>query len=214
MKALIIILLVLTVILLIPLGVDGGYRQDTLIIGLKIGPFNIKLFPDKNKGRRLFVPSKQKKKKAGKKEAADHTLDGIIEKLRSRSERKKFLDILKLGLESLARFRKKLSIDYLRIRVTIATDDPFKTAMSYAGASIIANSFFPLFDEAFNIKERDFGIFSDFVSDKTAVDVWLTATFNLLDMFYIGIMFGIDILKLKNKQKRAQRTNERKESNG
>lgn len=209
MKALLIIFIILAILLLLPLGVDGGYRQKQLIVGLKIGPLNIKLFPRKQKVKSISKSSHERKSKK-----TDARQGGFLEKFKMPTERQKLLDILKLMLESLGRFRKKLSIDYLRLRITVATGNPFKTAMQFAGVNIAANAFFPLFDNAFNIKDRDFGIYSDFCADKSDYDLWLTATFNLLDIFIIVALFGIDYLKLKIKEKRQQRANERNETNG
>ncbi len=214
MKVLIIIILVLTVFLLIPIGIDGGYKQNSLILGIKIGPINFKLFPRKTKLN--FKAQKLKKAKKKKKKPAAELTEGQDEepKKKKRPDFKQIMDIISIGLKALKRFRRKLNIDYLRIHYTFASDDPFNVAMGYAAANATISAIFPLVDDAFNIRERDFGIYADFCTYKPRIDVWLTATVNLLDLCYIAIAFAIDYLKLKIKKKRSKRTDERNDTNG
>lgn len=210
MTALIIILLVLMCLLLLPLGIDGGYSDKQLVLCIKVGPFTVKILPKKKK--RVKPSAAKPKSKLGKKAEPEET-----KKKSKKPDFGELREIIKLALEALGRFRRKLSIDYLRLCVSIGSSDPFDTAIRYAALNAGMSAFFPLLDGAFNIKERDYGIYSNFLSDKTELDIWLTATVNLLDLFYIAFAFGIDFLKLKLKQKRAQSKlakKERNEANG
>ncbi len=205
MKVIIILILILTVLLLIPIGIDGGYKEKKLILFAKIGPVSIKVFPRKN---RLAINLKKPKK--SKEEKVEHS----EKKKRKFPGKGDIPDILRLGLKSLSRLRHRLKIEYIRIHYTFAANDPFDTAMGYAAANAAVGAFFPLVDEALDIKNRDFGIYCDFLSEKPAIEVWLTLTINLLDLFYIAIALGIDYLKLRANKKREERKNERNEANG
>lgn len=204
-----IIFIVLAVLLLIPIGVDGGYTTEAsgLQLAVKVGPFRLGLLPKKEKAPK----AKKKKKKKKKKEKPE---DSEKKKEKKPLDFKKILQLVKLGLRALGRFRRRLNIDYLRFRYTVATDDPFNTAMQFAAVNSAVGGLCPLVDNAFNIKTREIGIYSDFLREKPVIDFWLTATINLLDLFYIAFAFGIDYLIVTIKQKREQRTEERTEKNG
>jgi len=196
LRALVIVLLVLTVLLLTPLGIDGGYRGKNLVLGIRIGFLNIRVLPRKKKLTKPKIPkqkkiSKQTREKAEGKEKPDKPFD--MEMLKG---------LIKPALKSLGRFRKKLYVDYLRIHYTFATDDPFKTAMGFGMSSAAVSSILPLVDNAFNIGEQDIGTSFDFLSDKPVFDCWITTSIQVWEVFYIAIAFGIDYLKLKIKQKR------------
>lgn len=195
LKALVIVILILTVLLLIPLGIDGGYSGEKLILGLRVGFLNIRVFPGKLKPIKLKRPKKTIKEKEPK--------TGEIEKEKVPLNRKELFRLAKIGLKALGRFKRKLHVDYLRIRYTFATDDPFSTAMGFGYSSAALGVIVPLIDSAFDIGERDIGTSFDFMSDKSSIDCWLTTTIKVWEVFYIAIAFGIDYLKLKHEKKPA-----------
>lgn len=205
-----IIFIVLAVLLLIPFGVDGGYSGGVLQLSVKAGPFRIKLLPKKEKPPKA-KPAKKKEKKKKKKD--DGKEDGGKKKKEKKPlDFKKILQIIKLGLKALGRFRRQLNIDYIRLKYTVATDDPFNTAMQFAAANAAVGTLCPLADRAFKIKQREVGIYSDFLADKPIIDFWLTATINLLDVIYVALAFGLEFLGLIIKQKREQKKKKREES--
>lgn len=208
MLALLIIIIVLAVLLLIPLGVDGGYSEGVPSLSIKIGPFRIRLLP------RIKKPSRNKKAKKAKKTSGEEKPAKQGKSGKKPSSPQEILELVKLGLKALGRLRRKLSIDYLRLRYTAASGDPFTTAMKFAVANAAAGSLFHLVDQAFNVKERDYGINSSFFSDKSGIDLWLTATLTLLDIFYVALALGVDYLKIKIRKRRELRAKERTEENG
>ncbi|MBP8639519.1 MAG: hypothetical protein KBI01_01275 [Oscillospiraceae bacterium] len=199
MKTLIVVLLVLTVLLLTPLGVDGGYNGKTLILGIRIGLFNIRAFPKKKKRAK---PQKPRKKKLTK---HPEEISKAEKKAKKPFDIKTLKSLLKPVLKALGRFRKKLRLNYLRIHYTFATDDPFKTAMGFGASSAVMGSILSLVENAFDIGERDIGTSFDFLSDKPVFDFWITTTIQVWEILYIAIAFGIDYLKLKLKQKTEDR---------
>lgn len=207
--AAIIIFIILAVIFLLPFGVDGGYSGGEAQLSVKIGPFRLKLIPKKEKPEKAKKPKKPKKEK--KKKNKEET---------GKKKKKKKLDIglilqiIKLGIRALGRFRRRLNIDYVRIKYTVATGDPFDTAMQFAAVNAAICGLCPQADRAFNIKKREIGVYSDFLRDSPVIDVWLTITINLLDLLYVALAFGIEFLVMFIKRKREQRGKERKESNG
>lgn len=199
MRALVIVLLVLTVLLLTPLGIDGGYSSKNLVLGIRIGFLNIRVFPRKKKHTKPKIPKQKKIPKQTREEA-----EGELPQKKP-FDMEMLKGLIKPVLKSLGRFRKKLHVDYLRIHYTFATDDPFKTAMGFGMSSAALNAILPLVDNAFDIGERDVGTSFDFLSDKPEFNCWISMSIQVWEIFYIAIAFGIDYLKLKIKQKRKAR---------
>lgn len=196
MKVLVIVLLVLTVLLLTPIGVDGGYSGERLVLGIRVGFFNIRIFPKAKKHSEQKPPRKNRKPKKEKDKKPKFKLP---------TEKKKLIELIKIVLRTLGRFKRKLRIDYLRIRYTFASDDPFSTAMGFGYSSAALGAVIPLVDKAFSIGKRDIGASFDFLSDKPVFDCWLTMTIQIWEVLYIAIAFGIDYLKLRHRQKREDR---------
>lgn len=203
MRALVIVLLVLTLFMLIPLGVDGGYNGRSLILSVRVGLINIRIFPQKPKKPKIkkLKTKKPKVKKAKKQdeEIAEET------KPKKKLDKKELFRLIKVGLKALGRFRRKLRVNYIRIHYIFATDDPFKTAMGFGASSAAINAIVPLVDRAFVIKERDIGTSFDFLSDRPSFDIWLNMSIQIWEVFYVVIAFGVDFLKLKIKSKRENR---------
>ena len=190
------VILILTVLLLIPLGVDCGYSGEKFVFGLRLGFFNIRLYPGKLKRQKPKVPKKKPEKKKQSSE------DVPKEKVPLNK-----IELFRLirTLRILSRLRRKLHVDYLRIRYIFATDDPFKTAMGFGYSSAALGAIVPLFDDAFDIDKRDIGTSFDFQSDKPVFDCWLTLTIQVWEVFYVATAIGIDYLKIKYKHKKEDR---------
>ena len=184
MKAFFIVLLVLTVLGLLPLGVNGGWATgESVTLDVRIGFIRLHLLPKKKAEPKAAKPAKPKKekKKGG---------------LASLSKKGK-LALIKAVLRALGRFREKLRVEYLRFHFTMASPDPFKTAMGFGIASGAASGLVPLLDDAFDIEHRDVGPAFDFTSTKPRTDVWITASILLWQGIYIAAALGIDYLKIK-----------------
>ena len=134
MKALVIVLLVLTVFLLIPLGIDGGYRNGTLVLGIKIGFVNLRFLPSRKKSQRR---KSQKGTPAG-----SGKLRRQLKKRKKETEKQKkplspgdIKELTLIALKALGRLKRKLRVDYLRFRYTLVGTDPFSTALGYGAGN-------------------------------------------------------------------------------
>jgi hypothetical protein len=197
---LIIILIALAVILLIPVGVDGGYEQNGFELSARFGPFRFKIFPKKEK------PKKPPRKP-------------VYEEKEPEKEKKpldwdEILSLAKLGLKTLKRFRRRLCIDYFALHFTAAASNPFDAAMQYGKVSAAAGTVLPLLEEALKIRERDFDINVSFEKEKPELYLRLVATLQIWEILYIGLAFGAEYLILKYKKRREIRATERKTENG
>ena len=200
MKTLLIILVVLSVIALIPVGVDGGYNSKGLSLYLRIGIINIRAIPPG-----FFVSGVTNRKPKTKKPKPPKA--ALTEKHKKPKKpnpsREEIFALIKLVLKALSRFRHKLTVDYLRLHFTAASGDPFSTAMSYGTANAALSAAIPLAENAFNIRERDFAAYCDFLADSPSYDLWLTTSIRFWEILYVAAATGIDFLKLQRSRKKA-----------
>ncbi|HHU23174.1 MAG TPA: DUF2953 domain-containing protein [Clostridiales bacterium] len=195
-----IIVIVLAVILLIPVGVDGGYEQNSFELSAGFGPFRLRILPKTEK------PKKARRKKIPAEEEPD-----VEKKPPSWDE---ILSLVKLGVKALKRFRRRLSIDFFALHYTAAASDPFKAALQYGKVSAAVGTLLPLLEEAVNIRERDVDINVSFKQERPEAYLHLIATLQIWEILYIGLAFGAEYLIMKYKIRREIRETERKTENG
>lgn len=203
MKALLIIFIIIAVFLLIPLGINGGYNGSDLSLRARLGIISIKILPRKKKHKK---PKKPKRKKAPEQSPPEEAANEPEAKKGGMSKEEIFA-LIKMGLKALSGFRRHLSIDYLRIHFTFASNDPFKTAMGYGYGCAVMGTLVPAVEAAFNIKERDFNTSVDFLAEKPYFDFWITTSIQIWEILYIAGAFGIDFLKHKLQQRKIDKLN-------
>lgn len=204
LKALIIVLLFLTVLALVPVGAEGGYRFGVVTLRVRLGLISVRVFPRKKKAGEPRLKKPKKPKKTRKQKKREAPAEDAAEK-KKLFDKKQLFALVKIGLKALGRFKRKLRVDYLRLHYTFASGDPFKTAMGFGASSAAMNTLVPLIDGAFIIKQRDIGTSFDFLSDKPSYDCWITLSIQVWELVYIGSALGLDFLKLKLKQRRENR---------
>ncbi len=132
-------LLVLTVLLLVPLGVDGGYNGKNWYSEQE-SDFLISAF---FRGQKHAEPKIQKKKviKAKNKKNCPKNLG------KEASDPEGLQGACKNRAENAGAAAKKLHVDYLRLHYTFAADDPFNTAVGFGMSSAALGAIMPLVDE-------------------------------------------------------------------
>lgn len=197
MDVLLIILIILAIILLVPFGLRLLYDKENLSVFVRLFVFNISVYPKKEKDKekpKEKKPKKEKKSKKAKKEKAKPSFDEIIE-------------YIKIGLHALGRFRRKLVVNVLNLKILIATDDPYNTAMLYGNANAVSSAILPLLDQSLNIKKREILFGVSFEKEKIEAECELVMTLNLLKVLGIVLFAGIEFLKFR---KRLKKQNEDK----
>ena len=190
--------LVLTVLNLLPVGVDAAYADDVFSLAARIGPFRLRLLPK---------PPDQKPKP--KKRSAPPDIRTI-------------LTLAKLGLQALDRFRQRLRVQLLRLVFVSGASDPYDTALAFGYVNAALGALTPLAERALRIDERDIQTGVDFQAERPRIDARIVCTIRIGQIVIIALAFGAGFLKQKMhaKQARAARaktapaTQERKVSNG
>ena len=208
------IALVLTVLNLLPVGVDAAYADETFSLAARIGPFRLRLLPKppdaKPKKKKPQKPKKEKpKKEKPKKKSAPPDIRTI-------------LALAKLGLQALNRFRQRLRVQLLRLVFVSGAPDPYDTALAFGYVNAALGALTPLAERALRIDERDIQTGVDFQAERPRIDARIVCTIRIGQIVVIALAFGVGFLKQKRnaKQARAARaktapaTQERKVSNG
>ena len=210
---LVILLALLTVVNLLPVGVDAEYVPEGFFLRIKAGPVKLTILPKKEKKPKK--PKKEKKKKE-KPEAE-------AEEKPKKKKRNLSLDLIftlaRLGLEAVGSFRRKLRVELFRLYLLVANGDPYKTAVLYGRIRAALDGLYPLFARAFTIDERDVRVGADFTQDKMQVQGRIILTIRIGQIVLIGLVFGWKFLRWYLKQSRAEKRSksgrkpaERKES--
>lgn len=181
---------VLALLAVLPLGVTAIYSEDGPVARLIVGPIRVQVYPSKGK--------KDKEKKEEEKVEKPKTAKGKTEK---KADTKKggsfrdFLPLVKLLMELLGDFRRKLRIKRLELRLIMAGDDPSNLAMNYGKAWAALGNLMPQLERVFVIKKRDVEVECDFTSNKTLIFARLDLTITLGRLLSLGVYHGVRILR-------------------
>ena len=196
--------LVLTMLNLLPVGVDAAYADDVFSLAARIGPFRLRLLPKPPDAK----PKKKKPPKPKKEKPKKQSAPPDIRTL---------LALAKLGLQALDRFRQRLRLVFVS-----GAPDPYDTALAFGYVNAALGALTPLAERALRIDERDIQTGVDFQAEQPRIDARIVCTIRIGQIVVIALAFGVGFLKQKRnaKQARAARektapaAQERKVSNG
>lgn len=165
---------------LLPLGVSAVYDEGGPLVRIIAGPLRFKVFPAaKNKKKKDKKKSKDAKKKdKGKSDKASGKKSGTKGKKKG-GPVTDFLPLVKVVLDFLNGFRRKLRVKTLELKVIMAADDPCDLAVNYGKAWTAVGNLMPALERVLVIKNRDIEVECDFTADKTRVFANLDMTITL-----------------------------------
>ena len=197
---------VVLLLAILPLGVFVSYDEDGVVVKIVAGPVKITLFPR---------PKKEKKseKKSKKKTSASpaEQLPKPPQPPKQIPEKKKggswtdFLPLVQVALDFLGSFRRKLRINQLELKLTMAGDDPCDLAVNYGRAWAAVGNLMPQLERLFVIKKRNIAVACDFTASQTLVKFRSEATITLGRLVSLVVVYGIRVFrefwKIKTKRK-------------
>lgn len=197
---------VVLLLAILPLGVFVSYDEDGVVVKIVAGPVKITLFPR---------PKKEKKseKKSKKKTSASpaEQLPKPPQPPKQAPEKKKggswtdFLPLVQVALDFLGSFRRKLRINRLDLKLTMAGDDPCDLAVNYGRAWAAVGNLMPQLERLFVIKKRNIEVACDFTASQTLVKFRSEVTITLGRLVSLAVVYGIRVFrefwKLKTKRK-------------
>ena len=180
---------IVVLLAVLPLGVRIRYDCDGIAVTVLAGPVRILVFPRPKKEKKKKEKPKPEKKKTApsekeppKKEKAGGSLTD-------------FLPLVKLALELLNCFRRKLRVDNLRLKLVLAGDDPCDLAVNYGRAWAALGNLLPRLERVLVIRKRDLNVECDFTADSTVVTAGLDITITLGRLLALAVVYGLRGLK-------------------
>lgn len=193
---------ILILLALLPLGISVRYDSRGAAVRVILGPIRFTLIPRKKKGAKKreppekgAAPAKEEKtpppEKTGEPAAGGSLTD--------------FLPLVKIGLQMLDSFRRKLRADRLELKLILGGDDPCDLAVNYGKTWAAVGNLMPLLERALTIRRREVEVECDFTSDRTLVIARLDLTITLGRLVALGTVYGvralIAFLKIQKKRK-------------
>ena len=190
----------------LPLGVRLRYDEDGPLAAVLLGRLPIVLYPvpgwlkkltsrEKKPGENKPKEEKPKKEKPPKDTVGEAPQGGSW---------KKFLPLVRLGLHFLGDFRRKLRVNRLVLRLTLAGDDPCDLAVNYGRAWAAVGNLLAAMQRAFVIQKRDVEVQCDFLGEETKVVFAMDLTITLGRILGLLVKYGIRavaiLLKMKNQK--------------
>lgn len=199
------IALVLTLLNLLPVGVDAAYAEGAFSLAARIGPARLHLLPKAPDAK----PGKAKPKKPKKKKSAPPDTQTLLK-------------LAELGLQALDRLRQKLHVRLLRLVFVSGAPDPYDTALAFGCVNAALGALTPLAERTLCIDERDIQTGVDFDAERPRIDARIVCTIRVGQIVAVALIFGVGYLKQKLQAKKARAarakiapdTQERKVSNG
>lgn len=188
---------VIFLLAILPLGASVKYNADGPLAKVIAGPVRFTVFPMKKKEK------KPKKEKKQKKEKEPEQMPAADAKADTQKEEKKeqggsvldFLPLVKVGLNFLGDFRRKLRLNRLELKLIMAGDDPCDLATNYGKAWAALGNLFPLLERAFVIKKRDIEVECDFTASEMLIIARLDITITLGRIIALAVVYGIRALR-------------------
>lgn len=195
---------VLVLIALIPIGVsvryDASRESDGFGLYALIGRIPIsleRLISGEKKKPKKDKSAKKTAKKAAKKADADAEKKG--------GSWKDFLPLIKIALQFLNSFRKKLRVRNLRMKLILAADDPCDLALNYGRAWAAVGSLMPLLERCFVIKKRNVEVECDFEATQTLVVFRLDLVIPIWALLFLMVKYGLRALKKYFEQQKMKK---------
>lgn len=182
-------LAVLVGIALLPIGVSAKYDEDGALVKVIVGPVRFTVYPGKPK-------EKQEKPKQEKPQEEKPAPKGSgAAKQKKGGSLSDFMPLVRIVLDSLADFRRKLRVNVLQLHVVLAGGDPADLGLNYGKACAAISSLEPQLSRFFVIKKKDIHVACDFTEDKTLVTARLDLTITVARIFSLGFRHGIKGLR-------------------
>ena len=206
---------ILVLLAVLPLGVSVNYDSDGPLVKIIAGPIRLTVFPRRSKQKK--EPKKEEKKpdpEQAKKAAEEAALPKPPQPPKPVKEKKPkekkggsltdFIPFVKLGLNFLGDFRRKLRLNNLELKLVLASSDPCDLAVNYGKTWAAVGNLMPALERWFVIKKRNVEVECDFTAAQTLVIARLDISITLGRLISLIALYGVRALKefLKFKKKR------------
>lgn len=204
----------LILLALLPLGIRVRYDGGGAAGWVLLGPVRIRLFPrpKKEKKRQENTPEKQAQPERKTPDQPVNPAPKPPEQPSQTGQSKEsggtladFLPLVKVGLDFLGDFRRKLRVNRLECRLILAAEDPCDLAVNYGRTWAAVGNLLPRLEKIFVIKKRNIEVECDFTAEETRVIARLDLTIPLGRLAVLAAVYAVraikEYLKFRNKRK-------------
>ena len=199
---------ILVLLAVLPLGVHIRYNSEGLLAKVIAGPVKITVFP-------LSKKEKKKAKEPAKEAVQEENLPKPPQPPKAPKEKKPkeekggslldFLPLVKVALDFLGDFRRKIRLNHLELKLVLAGDDPCDLAVNYGRAWAAAGNLMPQLEKWFVIQKRNIEVECNFEASETLViarlDLTITLGRLLAAVCKAAVRALVEFLKIKKKRK-------------
>ena len=191
-----VILIVLTIILLIPVGVDGEYISGEFKLAAKVAFYRIELIPSKHK----------KDKKKASEDVSEAASDEAAPKkqktkLKLNFNKDEIFSLVKAALSSLGNFGRKLKVNRFLLHYTAAGKDPYNTAQTFGYVNAALSALAPICAKRYKVRDCDVWTRVDFLEEKMSIDFALALSIRVGQILAVAfaLAFSAVVILIKNK---------------
>jgi len=202
---------ILVLLAVLPLGVRVCYDENGPLVKLVLGPVKLQVFPGKKKAAKPDKETKQKPAQQEKTEEAGLPKPPQPPPAEKPAKQQKggsltdFLPFVKLALDFLGDFRRKLRMQELYLRLILASSDPCDLAVNYGKTWAAVGNLLPALERWFVIKKRDVEVECDFTASETKVIARVEITMTLGRLLSLVAVYAVRGIKeffvFRNKRK-------------
>lgn len=207
---------ILLLLAVLPLGVSVRYDSEGPLVKVIAGPVRLKVFPlpkkqKKEKKKEPKKPDPEQAKKAAEEAALPKPPQPPKPVKEKKPKEKKggsltdFIPFVKLGLNFLGDFRRKLRLNNLELKLVLASSDPCDLAVNYGKTWAAVGNLLPAMERWFVIKKRNVEVECDFTAAETLVTAQLDISITLGRVLSLIAVYGFrgvkEFLKFKKKRK-------------
>ena len=204
---------ILILLAVLPLGVSVKYDSEGPLVKVIAGPVRIRVYP-RPKKQKKEKPEKTQKQKP-EQAAEDKNLPKPPQPPKQAKAAKPketkggsltdFLPCVKLGLDFLGDFRRKLRLNDLELKLVLASTDPCDLAVNYGKTWAAVGNLMPALERWFVIKKRNVEVECDFTASQTLVTARLDISITLGRLLSLAAVYGTrglkEFLNFKKKRK-------------
>ncbi len=183
-------LVIVVLIAILPVGASIIYDADGLVLRLLLGWIRIRLFPKKQKKTAVKQKQEQKAKPEKKSKTGQQS-----KKEPSGGRFLDFLPLVRIALEFLGSFRRKLRLDCMELKLTMAAEDPCDLAVNYGRAWAALGNLMPQLERLFVIKKRDLQIQCDFAGAEPVIYARLDVTITVGRLLGLVVKYGFKAVR-------------------
>lgn len=201
-------LAVFLLIALLPIGAMVRYDSRGFLVRIIAGCFRFTIYPMKKRKKKPEKKAEKKQKPAERLPPAEglpkeqkEEAPPKIQSAKQSDEKptggnfRDFLPFVRVVLNFMNQFRKKMRIDYLQLKLILAGEDPCDLAVNYGRAWAAMGNLLPMLERLFTIKKRDCEVECDFTAGETLVIARMDVTLRVWQAVSLGAVYGFHLIK-------------------